>query len=151
MAKLSNVWLFATTWTQHTRFPHPQLSPRVCSNSVMLCNHLIFCHSLLLLPSIVPRSGSFPMRWLCTSDGQSVEASALASVLPMTYLIFLKSKGHSGVFFSTTIQKTSIIECSVFVMDQLSHSYMTPGLNHSFAYMDICLQSNVLILICCVF
>ena len=29
--------------------------------SVMLSNHLIFCHPLLLLPSIFPRSESFPI------------------------------------------------------------------------------------------
>ena len=41
---------------QHARLPCPSLSPRVCSNScpVMLSNHLILCHPLLLLPSVFP-------------------------------------------------------------------------------------------------
>ena len=41
---------------QHTRLPCPSLSPRVCSNScpVMLSNHLVLCHPLLLLPSVFP-------------------------------------------------------------------------------------------------
>ena len=45
---------------QHTRLPCPSLSPWVCSDScplsesVMPSNHLILCHSLLLLPSIFP-------------------------------------------------------------------------------------------------
>ena len=30
-----------------------------------------------------PASGSFPMSWLFASGGQSIEASALASILPM--------------------------------------------------------------------
>ena len=49
--------------------------------SVMLSNHLILCHPHLLLPPIFPASGAFPMSWLYASGGQSVGASALASVL----------------------------------------------------------------------
>ena len=62
-----------------------------------------------------PASGSFPMSWLFTSSGQSIEASASASVLPMniqdwfplglTGLISLLSKGFSRVFSSSTIRK----------------------------------------------
>ena len=42
---------------QHARLPYPSLSPGICSNSVsiesvMPSKHLIFCHSLLLLPSV---------------------------------------------------------------------------------------------------
>ena len=48
---------------------------------VMPSNHLILCHLLPLLPSVFPRSGSFPMSWLFASGGQSIGASA--SVLPM--------------------------------------------------------------------
>ena len=51
--------------------------------SVMLSNHLILCCLLLLLLSIFPRSGSFPMNGLFVTGGQSVGASASASVLPM--------------------------------------------------------------------
>ena len=62
-----------------------------------------------------PASGSFPMSQLFTSGGQSIGASALASVLPMniqgwsplglTGLISLLSKGLSRVFSKTTVQK----------------------------------------------
>ena len=48
--------------------------------SMMLSNHLIFCHHLL---HSFPASRSFPMRRLFTSGGQSIRNSALASVLPM--------------------------------------------------------------------
>ena len=78
-------------------------------------NHLIFCHLLRLLPSIFPRSGSFPMSQLFTSGGQSIGVSASASVLPMntqdwsplgwTGWISLQSKGLSRVFSNTTVQK----------------------------------------------
>ena len=50
--------------------------------SVMLSKHLILCHPLLLLPSIFPESGSFPVSQFA-SGGQSIETSASASVLPM--------------------------------------------------------------------
>ena len=40
--------------------------------SVMPSNHLILCHSLLLLPSSFPASGSFPRSQLLTSGGQSI-------------------------------------------------------------------------------
>ena len=62
-----------------------------------------------------PASGSFLMSQLFTSCGQSIGASALASILPMniqgwfplefTDLISLQSKGLPRVFSSTTIRK----------------------------------------------
>ena len=43
---------------QHARLPYPSPTPRPCSNmsieSVMSSNHLILCHSLLLMPSLFP-------------------------------------------------------------------------------------------------
>ena len=48
----------------------------------MLSNHLIPCCPLLL-PSILPSIGAFPMSQLFISDGQTTEASASATVLPM--------------------------------------------------------------------
>ena len=76
-------------------------------------------------------SGSFPVSWLFTSGGQSIGASASASVLPMnnqgwvplglTGLISLLSTGLSRVFSSTTVQKY----CTTFYMVQPSHLYMT--------------------------
>ena len=62
-----------------------------------------------------PTSGSFLMSWLFASGGQSIGVSTSASVLPMniqdwfplglTGLISLQSKGLSGVFSNTTVQK----------------------------------------------
>ena len=90
----------------------PSLPKPMSIESVMPSNHLILCHPLLLLPSIFPASGSFPMSQLFTSGGQSIGVSA--SVLPMntqdesplewTGWISLQSKGFSRVF-STTVQK----------------------------------------------
>ena len=81
--------------------------------SVMLCNHLTLCLTLLLLPLVFPIIRVFSNEGFFTSSGQSIGASA--SVLPMniqdwfllrlTNLISLLSKGLSRVFSSTTVQK----------------------------------------------
>ena len=65
-------------------------------------------------PQYFPASGSFPVSWLFTSAGQTIEPSPSASVLPMntqgwfplgsTGLISLQSKGLSRLF-SSTIKK----------------------------------------------
>ena len=62
-----------------------------------------------------PASGSFPKSWFFASGGQSIGASASASVLPMniqdwfplglTGWISLLSMGFSRVFSNTTVQK----------------------------------------------
>ena len=82
------------------------------TESVMPFNHLVLCCPLLL-PQSFPASGSFPVSQLFASGGQSI--GALASVLPMnihdwfllglTGLIYLQSRGLSGVFSNTTVQK----------------------------------------------
>ena len=58
---------------EHARLPCPSPTPRIYSNmsieSVMLSNHLILCHPLLLLPSIFPsirvfsRESVLHIRW----------------------------------------------------------------------------------------
>ena len=53
------------------------------SESVMLSKHFIICHPLLLLPSVFPNFGVFPVSRLFTSGGQSIGASVSASVLPV--------------------------------------------------------------------
>ena len=84
-----------------------------------------------------PASGSFPMSLLFTSSGQSIEVSALASVIPMniqglfplglTDLISLQSKGLSRVFSNTTVQKHQFFSTQLSFLVQLSHPYMTTG------------------------
>ena len=98
---LSHVQLFATPWTAARQ---ASLSFTTSQNSglVLMCyghvlklmsielimpsNHLILCHPLLLLPSIFPSSGSFPVSQPFTLDGQGIGVSASASVLPMDIL-----------------------------------------------------------------
>ena len=105
---------------QLTRLPCPSLSPTVCSNS---CPLRQWCHPTISssvapfssCPQSSPASGSFPMSQFFASSGQSIEASASASVLPMniqdwfplwmTGLISLLSRGLSGVFSNITVWK----------------------------------------------
>jgi len=104
---------------QHARLPCPSPSPRACSNSRLLSQ---WCH--LTIPSSVvpfssrlqsfPASGAFLRSQLFMSGGQSIGASASASVLLMNIqdwfplgwigLISLQSKRLSRVF-STPVQK----------------------------------------------
>ena len=94
----SRVRLFATSWTAASQaslsFTISRSLVKLMSiESVMSFNHLILYCPLLLLTSVFPRiipvsswpqsfpaSGSFPMSRLFASDGQSIGASASASV-----------------------------------------------------------------------
>ena len=88
-------------------------------------NHPIFCHPLLLLLSILPSVRIFSKSHCFTSGGQSIGASASASVLPMsiqdqfplelTGLISLQSKGLSRVFSNTTVQKHQFCSTQLFL------------------------------------
>ena len=82
---------------------------------VMHSNHLILCHSLLLLPSIFPSIRVFsnesalrikwPKYWSFSfSISPSNDYSGLIS-FTLTSLISLQSKGLSRVFSNTTVQK----------------------------------------------
>ena len=85
---LSHVQLFATSSTAAHQASlsitnSQSLLQLMSIESVMPSNHLILCHPLLLLPSIFPASGCFPMSQLFTSSGQTVGVSASTSVLSM--------------------------------------------------------------------
>ena len=126
---------------QHSRFPCPSLSPGVCSDSSPLSQGCYLTISSSAAPFFFclqsfPTSGSFPMSWFFTSTGQSIGASASASVLLMniqglfplglTDLISLQSKGLKSLLQHHS-SKASILQCSAFFMIQLSHLYMTTG------------------------
>ena len=73
---------------QHARLPCPSLLAGVCSNSCPLSQwcHPTISSSVALFsscPQSFPTFGSFPVSQLFTSGGQSIGASASASVLSM--------------------------------------------------------------------
>ena len=104
---------------QDARLPCPSPIHRACSNS---CPSGQWCHATIsssvspfsCLQSF-PTSGSFLKSQFFISGGQSIGASASASVLPMniqdwfplglTSWISLQSRGLSRVFSNTTVQK----------------------------------------------
>ena len=75
---------------QHARLPCPSLSPGGCSNSclmslVMPSNHLILCHSLLLLPSTYTSIRVFSNESaLQTEKAMATHSSTLAWEIPWT-------------------------------------------------------------------
>ena len=105
---------------QHARLLCPSPTPRLYSNS---CPSNQWCHpttssSVILFSSFLQSfqaSGSFPVSQFFASGGQSIGASASASVLPMNiqelisfrmdYWICLQSKRLSRVISNTTVQK----------------------------------------------
>ena len=117
---LSRVWLLATPWTAARQASLSITNSRgllklMSIESVMLSNHLILCHPLLLLPSIFPsirvfsNESALHMRWpkywsFSFSISPSNEYSVLIS-FRMDWLDLLQSKGLSRVFSNTTVQK----------------------------------------------
>ena len=82
---LSCVWLFDF---MNSRLPCPSPSSRVCWNSCPLSRwcHPVIPSSVAPFPSCLqsfPVSGSFSVSQFFVSGGQSIGASASASVLPM--------------------------------------------------------------------
>jgi len=105
--------------------------------SVMPSNHLIFCHPLLLLPSIFPSIRVFsnelalhirwPKNWSFSfSVSPSNEYSELIS-FRIEWFHLLAVQGTLKSLLQHHSSKTSILQCSAFFMVQLSHAYMTTG------------------------
>ena len=128
---------------QHARLPCTSPTPRACSNScpsiesVMLSNHLILCHPLLLLPSVFPsirvfsNESVFHIRW-------PKYWSFSFSISPFNEylgLIFFRIDWFDLLAVQGTLKgllqyhssKASILWHSTFFMVQLSHPYMTTG------------------------
>ena len=136
---LSHVRLFATPWTATRQaslsITNSQSLLRLISlESVMLSNHLILCHPLLLLPSIFPsirvfsnqsaRHIRWPKYWRFSfSISPSNEYSGLISFR----LDLLAVQGTLKSLLQHHSLQASILQRSAFFMVQLSHPYMTAG------------------------
>ena len=137
---LSCVWLFQPHGLQHARLPCPSPTPGACSNSCLLNQ---WCHptiSSFVVPfssclQSFPASGSFLMSQLFASCGQTIGASASASVLPMNIQHWFPLRLTGLLAVQGTLKsllqhhnsKASILQHSLFFMVQLSHPYMTTG------------------------
>ena len=105
--------------------------------SVMPSNHLILCHPLLLPPSILPSIRVFsnesvlcirwPKYWSFSFNiSPSNEHPGLIS-FRMEWLDLLAVQGTLKSLLQHHSSKASILWCSAFFIDQLSHPYMTTG------------------------
>ena len=104
---------------------------------VMPSNHLILCHSLLLLPLIPPsirvfsNESTLHMRWpkywsFSFSISPSNEHPGLIS-FRVDWLDLLAVQGTLKSLLQYHSPKASILQCSAFFTIQLSHPYMTTG------------------------
>ena len=105
--------------------------------SVMPSNHLVFCHPLLLLPSIFPsirvfsNESALRIRWpkywsFSFSISPFNEHLGLIS-FRMDWLDLLAVQGTLKSLLPHHSSKASILWCSAFFIPQLSGPYMTTG------------------------
>ena len=103
----------------------------------MPSNHLILCHPLLLLPSIlssirvVSNDSALHIRWpkywsFSFNISPSNEYPGLIS-FRMDWLDLLAVQGALKSLLQHHSSKASILWCSAFFIVQLSHPYMTTG------------------------
>ena len=102
---------------------------------MMLSNHLILCHPLLLLPSIFPiimvfsNESTLHIRWpkyWSFSISSVNEYSGLIS-FRINWFDLLAVQGTLKSLLHQHNSKALILQCSAFFMIQLSYPYMTPG------------------------
>ena len=103
----------------------------------MPSNRLILCHPLLFLPSIFPsirvfsNESALRIRWpkywsFSFSISPSNEHPGLIS-FRMGWLGLLEVQGTLKSLLQQHSSKSSVLQCSAFLMVQLSHPYMTTG------------------------
>ena len=115
---------------QHARPPCPSPTPGVYSNTcwlVMPSNHLIFCHLLLLFPSVFPSIRVFSsksvlhIRWpkywrFSFSISPSNEYSGLIS-FRMDWFDLLTAQRILKSLLQHHCSKASILQCSAFIIN----------------------------------
>ena len=144
---LCSVWLFATPWITACQASLSltislSLLKLMSIESVMLSNHPILCHPVLLLPLIFPRIRVFsnesvlcirwPEYWSFTfSTSPSNEYSGMISYLALTGLISLLFKGLSTVLSNTTVQKHQFfsVQLSLWSNSHI-HTWLLEKLKH---------------------
>ena len=139
---LCHIQLFVTPWTAARQASlsitsFQSLLKLMSIMSVMSSNHLILCHPLLLQPSIFPSTRVFsnesalcirwPKYWSFSFNiSPSNEYSGLIS-FRIDWFDLLTVQWTLKSLLQHQNSKASIVECSAFLMVQLSHPYMTTG------------------------
>ena len=119
--------------------------------SVMVSNHLILCHPLLLMPSIFPSIRVFSdesalcIRWpkywsFSLNISLSDEYSGLIS-FRIDWFGFFAVQGTLKNLLQHNL-KASVLWRSAFFMVHLSHPYMTTRKTVALTYPDLCEQSK---------
>ena len=150
-SSLSRVQLFPTPWTAARQaslsISNSWSPPKLVSiESVMPSNHLILCHPLLLLPSIIPSIRVFSsesallIRWpkywsLSFSISSSNEYSRLISFRIDWFDLLAVHRTLKGLLQHHNL-KASILWCSTFFMVHLSHLYRTVGKTIAFSTLS---------------
>ena len=143
---LSHVQLFVTLWTAARQASLSinnswSLLKLMSIESVMPSNHLILCHSLLLLPSIFPSirvfsNGSvlcirWPKYWSFSPSVNIISPSNEYSELisfRIDWFDLLAVQGTPKSLLQHNSSKASILWCSAFFIVQLSYLHMTTGI-----------------------
>ena len=137
---LGRVWLFVTPWTAARQASRSitnswSLLKLMCIDSVVLSNHLILCHPLLLLPLIFPSIIVFsnesvllirwPKYWSSSfSISPSNEYAGLIFFRIEWFDLFAVQGTHRSLLQHDS-SKASVLQCLDFFMVQLLHPYMT--------------------------
>ena len=139
---LNCVQLFASPWTAaHLASLSFTISLNLLKlmsiESVMLSNHLIFCHPLLLLPSIFPSIRVFSNESALCIRWPKYWSFSFSISLSNEYsgLIFFSIDGFDLLAVQETFKsllqhhssKVSVLQCLAFFMVQLSHPHKTTG------------------------
>ena len=161
---LSRIQLFSTSWFVACQAPLSStiswsLFKCMSTESMMLSNHLILCHSLLILPSIFPSIRNFsnesafhirePKYWSFSfSNGPSNEYSGLI-YFRINCFDLLAVQGTLKSLLHHHSSKASILQHSAFFMVQLSHPYMTTRKTIVWLYRPLSTKWCPCFLVCC--
>ena len=163
---LSCVWFFAIPWTEACQASlsftiFPSLLRLMSVESMMPSNHLIFCCSLLLLPSIFPDITIFSSEsTLCIRRAKyhsfsfSISLSNDYSGLISFRIDWFDLPAVQGTLKSLLqhhSSKASILQCSVFFMVQLSLPYTTIGKPVALTAWPLSAKRCLCFWICCSF
>ena len=141
---LGCVWLFVTPWTTACQASLPftiswSLLKLMFSESMMTSNHLILCHTLLLLPSVFPSIKVFstesalcikwPKYWSLSLNFSISPSNGYSGLISfrIDWFDLVADQGTLKSLLQHHSSKRSILWHPAFFMVQLSHPYMTTG------------------------
>ena len=122
----------------------PSLLKLMSLELVMPSNHPIFCHPLLLLPSVFPsirvfsNESALHIRW----PKYWSFSFCISSSNKYSELIFFAVQGTFKSLLQHHKLKASILQLSAFFMIQISHPYMTTGKTITLTIQTFVLKST---------